>query len=254
MKGRLRELKIAPQRLLGWVIFFGMSKVSRNHLCPCGSGKKYKKCCLEKDTSTLRELTAANPEFYNPAALNLAGESYVPAIVCEDESDKFLYVMARASRPMNGLEAAEEADADLSSTPGLSISGVSPDCLRFLHKIGYRVMPGVKADDVELLSDLLPEEDFEDESIGPHEDITDLLYGTAEQQIRENNPPEVRQTLVRLRRLGHSRDDIMDMIVHVMMHESMDAAHETGAPNMSRYVAALLRLPELDCDGEHSHS
>lgn len=24
-------------------------KVGRNEQCPCGSGKKYKKCCLEKD-------------------------------------------------------------------------------------------------------------------------------------------------------------------------------------------------------------
>ncbi len=26
-----------------------MSGVGRNELCPCGSGKKYKKCCLEKE-------------------------------------------------------------------------------------------------------------------------------------------------------------------------------------------------------------
>ena len=26
-----------------------MSKISRNAQCPCGSGKKYKKCCLSKD-------------------------------------------------------------------------------------------------------------------------------------------------------------------------------------------------------------
>ncbi len=26
-----------------------MSKVGRNDPCPCGSGKKYKKCCMEKD-------------------------------------------------------------------------------------------------------------------------------------------------------------------------------------------------------------
>lgn len=27
-------------------------KIGRNHLCHCGSGKKYKKCCLEKDEDT----------------------------------------------------------------------------------------------------------------------------------------------------------------------------------------------------------
>lgn len=26
-----------------------MSKIGRNDPCPCGSGKKYKKCCLSKD-------------------------------------------------------------------------------------------------------------------------------------------------------------------------------------------------------------
>lgn len=29
-------------------------KVGRNDLCPCGSGKKYKKCCLDKDTEARR--------------------------------------------------------------------------------------------------------------------------------------------------------------------------------------------------------
>ena len=26
-----------------------MKKIGRNDPCPCGSGKKYKKCCLKKD-------------------------------------------------------------------------------------------------------------------------------------------------------------------------------------------------------------
>ena len=25
------------------------AKIGRNEECPCGSGKKYKKCCLDKD-------------------------------------------------------------------------------------------------------------------------------------------------------------------------------------------------------------
>lgn len=28
------------------------SKISRNDPCPCGSGRKYKKCCLDKDEKT----------------------------------------------------------------------------------------------------------------------------------------------------------------------------------------------------------
>jgi hypothetical protein len=39
-----------------------MTKIGRNDPCPCGSGKKYKKCCLEKDLTERRELSppAAN--------------------------------------------------------------------------------------------------------------------------------------------------------------------------------------------------
>jgi len=39
-----------------------MSKIGRNDPCPCGSGKKYKKCCLEKDKAQRR---------YNDAKQNL---------------------------------------------------------------------------------------------------------------------------------------------------------------------------------------
>ena len=30
-------------------------QVGRNDPCPCGSGKKYKKCCMEKDRTAKRE-------------------------------------------------------------------------------------------------------------------------------------------------------------------------------------------------------
>jgi tetratricopeptide (TPR) repeat protein len=36
-----------------------MPKVGRNEPCPCGSGKKYKRCCLGKDQAFEREALAA---------------------------------------------------------------------------------------------------------------------------------------------------------------------------------------------------
>lgn len=30
-----------------------MGKIGRNEPCPCGSGKKYKKCCIDKPDKTL---------------------------------------------------------------------------------------------------------------------------------------------------------------------------------------------------------
>ncbi len=36
-----------------------MSKPGRNDLCPCGSGKKYKKCCLPRDEAKARSAIPA---------------------------------------------------------------------------------------------------------------------------------------------------------------------------------------------------
>jgi tetratricopeptide (TPR) repeat protein len=36
-----------------------MIKTGRNDPCPCGSGKKYKRCCLEKHEAAARALSAA---------------------------------------------------------------------------------------------------------------------------------------------------------------------------------------------------
>jgi tetratricopeptide (TPR) repeat protein len=47
-----------------------MAKTGRNDPCPCGSGKKYKNCCLTKDEAAKRERLAAA---VRPAALRLPG-------------------------------------------------------------------------------------------------------------------------------------------------------------------------------------
>lgn len=49
-----------------------MSKTGRNDLCPCGSGLKYKKCCLQKDAEE-RRATA-------PAGGGAAAAAYRPVI------------------------------------------------------------------------------------------------------------------------------------------------------------------------------
>jgi hypothetical protein len=36
-----------------------MAKPGRNDPCPCGSGKKYKRCCLDKDEAAELALAAA---------------------------------------------------------------------------------------------------------------------------------------------------------------------------------------------------
>jgi tetratricopeptide (TPR) repeat protein len=39
-----------------------MAKIGRNDLCPCNSGKKYKKCCMANDEAAARAARPAQPE------------------------------------------------------------------------------------------------------------------------------------------------------------------------------------------------
>ncbi len=44
-----------PKVLAGYTVRRSVSRVGRNDPCPCGSGKKYKKCCADKDEERLEE-------------------------------------------------------------------------------------------------------------------------------------------------------------------------------------------------------
>src|SRR5258706_15656101 len=44
-----------------------MPTVGRNEPCPCGSGKKYKRCCLQRDEAAMLATRAAQPS--EPATL-----------------------------------------------------------------------------------------------------------------------------------------------------------------------------------------
>lgn len=46
-------MRTARDRFKGELV---LSKVGRNDLCPCGSGKKYKKCCLNKESSAVESI------------------------------------------------------------------------------------------------------------------------------------------------------------------------------------------------------
>ena len=43
----------------GFTLRRAVARVGRNDPCPCGSGKKYKKCCIEKDHERLQESSSA---------------------------------------------------------------------------------------------------------------------------------------------------------------------------------------------------
>jgi hypothetical protein len=87
-------------------------KPGRNDPCPCGSGKKYKKCCLEKAATTETPILPAKVEpRFHPVALSY----YTPGAVAEAHRPGgnvsiHPYVLAKLRDDPRLLEAAQPAD------------------------------------------------------------------------------------------------------------------------------------------------
>ncbi len=58
-----------------------MSKVNRNDPCPCGSGKKYKQCCMNKDQAPRRQRAALAGQL----AADGSGENVAEALAAYEE-------------------------------------------------------------------------------------------------------------------------------------------------------------------------
>jgi tetratricopeptide (TPR) repeat protein len=84
-----------------------MAKIGRNDLCPCGSGKKYKKCCLASDEAAAR---AARP--VQPAAAPARQPSLANYFQERDELTEASNAVVDMVQAGN-LDAAEQAAHDL---------------------------------------------------------------------------------------------------------------------------------------------
>ena len=87
-----------------------MAKIGRNDLCPCNSGKKYKKCCMATDEAAARAARSAPP-----AAVPARRPSLASYLQEHDERDE----LTEASNAVvdmvqaGNLDAAEQAAQDL---------------------------------------------------------------------------------------------------------------------------------------------
>lgn len=99
-----------------------MAKVGRNNLCPCGSGKKYKRCCMTHDEATAR------------AALESATATPLSPLLCADcdhdldDAAKAVFALIEAQR---FDEAEQAAHGVLARFPGVH-DGY--ECLGRLHQ------------------------------------------------------------------------------------------------------------------------
>ena len=71
------------------------------------------------------------------------------------------------------------------------------------------------------------------------------LIQAIENQIESDNPPAAKATLNKLTLVGYERDDILQMMAHVLAVEIDAILEEDRAFNTEWYEAALRALPTL---------
>lgn len=71
------------------------------------------------------------------------------------------------------------------------------------------------------------------------------LTQAIENQIENDNPPAAKATYNKLTLVGYERDDILNMMAHVLAVEIDAILEEDRAFNTEWYEAALRALPEL---------
>jgi hypothetical protein len=58
-----------------------MTKIGRNTPCPCGSGKKYKRCCMQKETEMRQAELPAGRFRYESGSYGGPGRGFMPSII-----------------------------------------------------------------------------------------------------------------------------------------------------------------------------
>jgi len=95
-----------------------MAKIGRNDPCPCGSGKKYKQCCLAKDEEAERVALAATAPAPRKQVRNVAAEiaQRLAAAYDGDDTEDELTIASNAAVDLvhaGKLDEAEQAARDL---------------------------------------------------------------------------------------------------------------------------------------------
>ena len=82
------------------------------------------------------------------------------------------------------------------------------------------------------------------------EALRSVIFQLINNQIRDGNPPETKQTYDRLLAEGYPEEEVMKYIGFVVSSEVFSVLKEGKTYNEERYVAALRALPRLPWDEE----
>ena len=69
-------------------------------------------------------------------------------------------------------------------------------------------------------------------------------------QMKENDPPEIKQAFVRLQKEGFSEEETLKLIGYVVASEVFTVLKENRPYDNAKYVSALNALPKLPWDKE----
>jgi len=78
--------------------------------------------------------------------------------------------------------------------------------------------------------------------------VSAAMYEVVDNQLRDGEPPETKQTLERLLAEGHSRSEARRLIAAVVSSEIFEVLKHKRPYDQARYVAALARLPKMPWD------
>src|SRR5512133_2465998 len=112
--------------------------VGRNEPCPCGSGKKYKKCCLSNEDARPSPPSRGGYRF-EPGSYGSSTDC-VPSIACQREgSDDCHFVLVKPDAPLDDPDhACATATADLNDAFARKArTGRDEDAVLLLRDRGY---------------------------------------------------------------------------------------------------------------------
>jgi hypothetical protein len=121
--------------------------IGRNDPCPCGSGKKYKKCCGSTPASEAKASSPGNFRF-EPGSYGGPGGAFVPSILCQKRMSETEwrdhFVLANPTAPHHDHDSAvAAAETDLAEAfAAKQDGGTDADLAMSLKSKGYVTVTG----------------------------------------------------------------------------------------------------------------
>jgi len=228
---------------------------ARNDPCRCGSGKKYKKCCMRKEHAAPVPTPAPPGEYrFGPGSYGTPGDGFFPAIAClksvgADEWD-YHFLLVNPGEHLGDQGAADaQAEHDLNMAfAEKQRTGLDLIVAKELRSAGY-----VSVNHFEVIPDDEPgmgwrpasDEPQGNEELGYDPQAQQMILEVVENQLRDNDPPETRETLARLLQEGHTQRQAKKLIAILVASEIYHMLNDQRKFDQDGYIAALRRLPTL---------